>query len=160
MSFWPKRGNSSVRVACPLWVMCGRRLAARTFSSRCGIGRVRSYVRPVRAAVMPGHGGLRGSGPNQNHGLYSALTQVGSRSERPCLQCPQNLSSLHWQWLHFLELLFASTQSLRCHKMAVHIIKSGHGGLHKARPLYPRKLTSIRVNGMSTLGQKRTSAAR
>ncbi len=38
--------------ACPLWVACGRRLG-KNFLTWCSIGRVRSCVRPVCAAVKP-----------------------------------------------------------------------------------------------------------
>jgi hypothetical protein len=38
---------------CPLWVMCGRRRLGKNFLSCCSIGRVRSCVRPVCAAVKP-----------------------------------------------------------------------------------------------------------
>jgi len=36
-----------------LWVMCGRRRLGKNFLSCCSIGRVRSCVRPVCAAVKP-----------------------------------------------------------------------------------------------------------
>jgi len=37
---------------CPLWVTCGRR-PGKNFLTFCSIGRVRSRVRPVDAAVWP-----------------------------------------------------------------------------------------------------------
>lgn len=52
------------------------------------IGRVRSRVRPVDAAgAAAGSNALRGSNPNREHALGSAVTQAGSLdpSERPYL---------------------------------------------------------------------------
>src|SRR5215472_10070202 len=137
--------------------MCGRRRLGKNFLTCCSIGRVRSCVRPVCAAVKPlaimlcaGRVPIRSS-----HSRCADPSGFSRSPDRPCLhyvvmsspiplklQTPSSLPSL----TSFNRSGFDANQSiaLRCRRVgAVHCIRSGHHPFTQQCPLYPRKRHSI-----------------
>src|SRR5499427_9744337 len=131
--------------------MCGRRRLGKNFLTCCSIGRVRSCVRPVCAAVKPlaimlcaGRVPIRSS-----HSRCADPSGFSRSPDRPCLhyvvmsspipsklQTPSSLPSL----TSFNRSGFDANQSiaLRCRRVgAVHSIRSRHHPFTCQCPLYP-----------------------
>src|SRR5262249_32141159 len=110
-----QESHAAMRLACPLWVMCGRRLGKNFLTLLQHWSGAVMCPACLCGAQAAGPNAMRGPGPYQNNALQSPLTQTGSpdpRIDRICIpsSCPrqflENFKRHLVAWHHLLESLW------------------------------------------------------